>query len=67
MDESQRHGHRDEASASDDEGEKQLKIEATPAPEGDRQQSLPVRPHDSNMAPPEHDRGRLSPANAPAW
>lgn len=70
MDENQRHGRRGEEPSSDDEDEsdeKPLQLEAPPAPETEKQQSLPVRPHESKMAPPEHDRGRLSPSNVPAW
>lgn len=70
MGESQRHGRHGEESSSDDEDEsdeKPLQLEAPPAPEVEKQLSLPVRPHESNMAPPEHDRGRLSPSNVPAW
>lgn len=70
MDEDQRHGSRGEESSSDDEDEgdeEPLKLEAPPAAEADKQHSLPVRPHESNMAPPEPDRGRLSPSNVPAW
>lgn len=70
MEEDQRHGRRGQESSSDDEddsGEQPLQLEAPPAPEPEQQQSLPVRSHESNMPPPEHDRGRLSPSNVPAW
>lgn len=70
MDESQRHGRRGEESSDDeDEGDEEpLKLEGPPpATEADKQHSLPVRPHESNMPSREADKDRLSPSNVPAW
>lgn len=66
MDESRRHGQ--ESSDDEDEGDEEpLKLEGPPTTEPDKQYSLPVRPHESNMPSREADKDKLSPSHAPAW